>query len=394
MKRTWAWASLCWTFWAALAVHAQDTPLARGAKHVENREYKLAAEAFEQGVAAGDAACMDYLGFLYLEGLGKRPRPWIAYGYFRESAQLGNDQACRNLGNMYFYGRGVDADPAQAAMWWEKSVKLGGDPRPAFSLGQLYYLGDGFPKNIELARKHWQHAKKLGSEDAIVALAMLEAGSSGTLDVGSLKALAEKGHVTAQGTLKFFELAKSSPTTVVKDAPFIHQAHNFCALASSTMLLRQQGAKAGQFEVAQSRSKHQWGEGSHWDEMVAVADKLGQKWKIDSFPSTAAGYDAGKAAVIAHLQSGRPLIIDILEGSTFGSAHSILICGYDPKTAEFIARNPALNFPGFQVFSEERLKVIWRSRGFIPKNSQLLRPLMAPRATSLGPREAGDQGLT
>ncbi len=365
----------------SLSGSAQDTPFARGDKHVQNREYKLAAEAFEEGVGKGDAACMDYLGFLHLEGLGRRASPWIAYGYFREAARLGNDQACRNLGNMYFYGRGVDADPAQAAVWWEKSVGLGRDPRPAFSLGQLYYLNDGVPKDSELARKHWQHAKELGSEDAVVALAVLDLESTGKLDAESLKSLAAKGHLTAQGTLKFFELIRSSPKTVAKDVPFIHQAHNFCALASTTMLLRQQGAKASQFEVATKRSKHQWGEGSHWDEMVAVADKLGQKWKIDSFPNTAAGYEKAKAAVLDHLRSGLPVVIDILEGNTFGSAHSIVLCGYNPATSEFVARNPALNFPGYHAFSEERLKLVWRSRGFITKNSQLLRPIMAPVET-------------
>jgi TPR repeat protein len=371
---------MLWVVDAGQMAHAQETALARGAKHVQNRDYKLAAEAFEEGVAAGDAACMDYLGWLYLEGLGKRPSTWIAYGYFREAARLGNDQACRNLGNMYFYGRGVDADPAQAAAWWEKSVKLGGDPRPSFSLGQLHYLGDGVPRNIELARKHWQHARKLGSDDAVVALAVLEANDSGEFNGEDLKVLADKGHVTAQGTLKFFALAKSNPKAMVKDAPFIHQAHNFCALASSTMLLRHQGAKASQFDVARSRSKHEWGQGSHWDEMVAVAGKLGQKWKINSFPNTGAGYDAAKAALLAHLHAGRPAVIDILEGNTFASAHSILICGHDPMTGEFIARNPALNFPGYQVIPEDRLKVIWRSRGFIPNNTKLLRPIMAPIA--------------
>jgi hypothetical protein len=51
-------------------------------------------------------------------------------------------------------------------------------------------------------------------------------------------------------------------------------------------------------------------------------------------------------------------------------------------SAEFIARNPALNFSGFHAFSEERLMQVWRSRGFIPVNSQLLRPIMAQIAGS------------
>jgi hypothetical protein len=81
--------------------------------------------------------------------------------------------------------------------------------------------------------------------------------------------------------------------------------------------------------------------------------------------------------LLGQLKLGSPAIIDILENESSTSAHSIVICGYDPKTAEFLALNPALAFPGFQVFPEERLITIWRSRGFIPKNAILQRPMIA-----------------
>jgi TPR repeat protein len=98
----------------AAGAQGQDSPLARGAKFVQARDYEAAAAAFRQGVDAGDARCMDYLGYLYLEGLGMSRAPKVALGYFRRAADLGNDQACRNLGNMYFEGRDVDCDPAEA----------------------------------------------------------------------------------------------------------------------------------------------------------------------------------------------------------------------------------------------------------------------------------------
>jgi hypothetical protein len=365
-----------WSILLVPTARAQDTPLARGTKHFDKGDYAQAAVAFEQGVAAGDAACMDFLGFLYLEGLGKKPRPWIAYGYFREAAQLGNDQACRNLGNMYFGGRGVDPDLAQAAAWWERSLAHGKDPRPAFSLGQLHWLGDGLPQNAGLARRYWQQAKQRGSDDAVVALAVLQAKAAGPVDVEALNALAAKGHLTAQGTFKFLKLREAETATLVKDVPFVHQAHNFCGVASSTMLLRHQGVKVSQFDVARTRTVNQWGEGSHWDELVSVAGKLGRKWRIDSFANTEQGFTTARAALLRELQAGRPVIIDILESFFSASAHSIVVCGYDPQAAEFLVCNPALPFPGFQVFPQDRLKVVWRSRGFIPKNLKLLRPMM------------------
>jgi Peptidase_C39 like family/Sel1 repeat len=335
---------------------------------------------------------MDYLGYLYLEGLGTKRNPQTALGYFRRAAELGNDQACRNLGNMYFYGRDIDCDPALARHWWQKSTELGRDPRPAFSLAQLLYVGDGVAADTELAAKYWKLARKLASEDpfykstsedATVALATLEASRQAHPVAGDdLRALAKRGHVVAQGTLKYFTLADSGMKTFVKDVPFIYQAHNFCGLASTTMLLRREGMQVSQFDVAVKRSHHRWGAGTDWQEIVSVAGKFGQKWEILAFPNTTAGFVKGKESIVQRLSSGSPVIIDILEDASATSAHSIVICGYDPETAEFLARNSALSFPGFQVFTEQRLKTIWRSRGFIPRNAILQRPMIVTKTSA------------
>jgi WD40 repeat protein/TPR repeat protein len=366
--------------------HTQDTPYARGAKSFQSRDYKEAAAAFEEGVAAADPRCMDFLGYLYLEGLGTKRNPQTALKYFRKAAELGNDQACRNLGDLYFSGRDLDCDPALASTWWKKSTELGRDPRPAFALAQILYLGDGVKADNELAAKYWNLARKLGSEnammkpvldDAVVALSVLDAGRPAHPVAGKdLKTLAEQGHITARGTLKFFAMVEAETKTLVKDVPFIYQAHNFCGLASSTMLLRHQGVPKSQFDVARLRRHHKWGEGTSWDELVRVAGKLGKTWKIVTFPNTKDGFTKGKEAILAQLASGSPVIVDILEDETSRSAHSLVICGYDPAISEFLACNPALAFPGFQVFPEERLKIIWRSRGFIPWNFVLQRSMI------------------
>jgi hypothetical protein len=69
--------AISWTNLLVPAGRAQDTPLARGIKHFDKGDYAQAGVALEQGVAAGDAACMDFLGFLYLEGYGNRPDPGL-----------------------------------------------------------------------------------------------------------------------------------------------------------------------------------------------------------------------------------------------------------------------------------------------------------------------------
>jgi len=402
---------LFWNLAVLVAAHAERSFVARGTEHLRAGEYAQAAEFFEQGVADEDAACMNYLGSLYLEGLGRIQSPLIAHGYFQEAAARGNDQACRNLGNLYFNGRGVDVDLVKAAAWWKMSIELGTDPRPAFSLGQLYWSGDGIPKRRDLALKYWNSAKALGSKDAIVALAVHRGGDSieewdvealssmvvdGPISQGDYRMVKKIGingdtdvkvilHdgtilpvsvVTAEGAMLFRDLMKSDSGLLVRDVPFVHQADNFCALATSAMLLRHQGVKISQFDVARTRSVHRWGHGSRWEEMVSVAGKLGRKWKLESFVYTDEGYEAAKATLLEELRAGRPAIIDYLRREHFRSAHSVVVCGYEGETGRYLVLNSNLPFPGFQVFSETKLRAIWRSRGFIPNNSELLRPIM------------------
>ena len=74
-------------------------------------------------------ACMDYLGYLYWRASASgrvRGSPMATSGKLLGSATI---KPVGTFGNMYFYGRTVDADAARAASWWEKSITLGGDPR-------------------------------------------------------------------------------------------------------------------------------------------------------------------------------------------------------------------------------------------------------------------------
>src|SRR5262245_30110347 len=245
------------------AVCAEDTPYDRGMAHLRDGEYKLAAATFEEGIAKGDAASMYGMGLMYRTGRDRTKSKWIAYGYYREAAELGHASACLALGDFYFSGVAGPPDLALAAQWWEKGAERG-DGASAFALGQLNYLGDGVPQNLELARNFWSRSRELGFDDATVALAMLQTAdtSAQPVDVEPLKALAAKGHPIAAGTLKYLELAKAESRTLIKDSPFIRQAANLCGVACTTMLLRQQGVKKSQFDVAQSRTWPEWGKGT------------------------------------------------------------------------------------------------------------------------------------
>lgn len=73
---------------APRAVRAEDTPYDRGMEHLRKREYKLAVAAFEEGAAKGDAASIYGMGILYKGGIGKPKSPWVAYGFYRQAAEL------------------------------------------------------------------------------------------------------------------------------------------------------------------------------------------------------------------------------------------------------------------------------------------------------------------
>ena len=94
-----AWILLCTT----LNCQAIDF-LSKGHSAVLKRNYSEAIRVFSEGAKESHPASLDYLGWLHLEGLGTPKSPWIAYGYFRQAHLLGEDDAGRNLGNMYYSG--------------------------------------------------------------------------------------------------------------------------------------------------------------------------------------------------------------------------------------------------------------------------------------------------
>lgn len=349
-----------------------------GNRLVHEGKYAEAKERFERGVAAGDAACMDYLGYLYLEGFGTTARPWIAYGLFREAAELGNDQACRNLGNMYFGGRGIEPSVPDAAKWWRLGAERGA-PRAARSLADLLYAGYGIAQDQAQAVALWEQAAAKGNAGAEAALLYHKsiAGEGDASDhLQRLDALAKQGSNDADSVARFLKLRQSGKLDHYVELPYEPQAHNFCAVASSSLLARFGGLDTTQFDLARAAPRPIWGKGAGWDTMAAIAAQKGQSWKVESVPYTDGGFDEGIRALLAELAAGRPVLVDILPDKNGRSAHTIVLVGHSAEAGEFAFRDQAWNFPGIHMINEAEFKEIWRSRGFIRTNRDLRRPLM------------------
>lgn len=92
----------------------------------------------------------------------------------REAADAGDAKAMFEIGNRYADGRGVAADMAAAAEWYERSAELGYAPAE-YRLGNLYERGSGVERDIAVAMDWYEKSAKQGNASAMHNLAVLYA---------------------------------------------------------------------------------------------------------------------------------------------------------------------------------------------------------------------------
>ena len=76
---------------------------------------------------SGDPEAMNYVGEIYLKGLGVDPDYGMAQQWFRKAADKGNNRAKINLGYMYEEGLGVNKDMAQALNLYREASGITND---------------------------------------------------------------------------------------------------------------------------------------------------------------------------------------------------------------------------------------------------------------------------
>ncbi|MGB3388609.1 MAG: peptidoglycan-binding protein [Pseudaminobacter sp.] len=100
----------------------------------------------------------------------------------REAANSGDAKALFEVASRYADGRGVTADMAAAAKWYEKSAELGFAPAQ-YRIGNFYEKGLGVERDVEKAKTWYQLAAAQGNASAMHNLAVLFAmGADGTTD--------------------------------------------------------------------------------------------------------------------------------------------------------------------------------------------------------------------
>ena len=87
----------------------------------------------------------------------------------RTNAEKGDAEAQFNLGYMYYNGRGVPQDYAEALKWYRKAADQG-DANAQCNLGNMYFWGDGTEKDYEEALK-WK--RKAADQGNVLAMTQI-----------------------------------------------------------------------------------------------------------------------------------------------------------------------------------------------------------------------------
>jgi hypothetical protein len=101
----------------------------RGGEYVaeDRANYQTALKVWMESAMTGDVEAMNYVGEIYLKGLGTDPDYALAQVWFKKAADQGNNRAKINLGYMYEEGLGVPKDMAQALNLYREAQGITND---------------------------------------------------------------------------------------------------------------------------------------------------------------------------------------------------------------------------------------------------------------------------
>ncbi|MBM4019739.1 MAG: DUF4038 domain-containing protein, partial [Planctomycetes bacterium] len=346
------------------------------------RDYAEAMRWARLAADRGNAEAMDFVGWMFFEGLGVKRSPAIAAGYFKAAAGK-SAAAAWNLGQCYVGAQGLDQDVPKALEVWKKAAAMG-HGRAASTAAMVYLAGEGVAPDAAEARKLATRAAELNDPSGLVVLGEiqfqageLEQARANWTKISQIKPTGRTGHpeqpsdnmAAQQGAdlLKLIDCRRRKPEPgkfALVSMPHIQQGWNNCGATSCAMLARAQGKRLGGWDYKRL-CPSPVGTGTDWGDLLKASEKIGLRWKLVTFTPDDAGFDKAVAFVRAELDAGRPVIIDFkFTGSEYpgGEAgHTLAIAGYLAEENLYILCNPAIATPGLQLMAAEDLKRYWRS---------------------------------
>lgn len=152
---------------------AQTDLLTNARKNYRLKHYKEALYIYRFRVPVSSLTDEDYLylGDMYLNGLGTLANYEFALEYFTKSAREGNNKYAQlELGRMYLYGRGVEADGWKAHAWLSNACDQG-LADAWYEMGMMYFKGlAGRKANVDHGANYLTEASRMGSSKAAQAL--------------------------------------------------------------------------------------------------------------------------------------------------------------------------------------------------------------------------------
>lgn len=343
------------------------------------------AEAMRWGHLAadrGDAAAMDFVGWMYFRGTGVQHNARLAFAYFQAAADR-SPTAAWNLGQCYFGAQGVEQDIPKALETWKKAAAMG-HGRAASTAAMMYLSGEGVEADPAEARRLALRAAELADPNGLVVLGEIhfragemDAARAAWTKVSKLKATGLTGNpeqpsaeaAAQQGAdlLRLMEYRQRKPEPGkfgLVAVPHVHQGWNNCGATSCAMFARTQGGKVGGWDF-KKLCPSPLGTGTDWGDLVKASERIGQRWKLVTFPPDGPGFEQAASFARAEIDAGRPVVIDFKYiGSRYpgGEAgHTLLLAGYLAEENLYILCNPAIATPGLQLITAADLAHYWRS---------------------------------
>jgi TPR repeat protein len=136
-----------------------------GREFKSEKEYQGMVRDLKPLAESGDAAAQMKLGILYYRGRGVDRDYAEAARLFRLAAEKGDPYAQSNLAYMCELGEGVPQDYGEAARWYLKAAEQG-NIQAQFYAGRLYEKGQGVPQNDVIALSFYILASAKGEARA------------------------------------------------------------------------------------------------------------------------------------------------------------------------------------------------------------------------------------
>jgi len=168
-----------------------------------NEAFMWAYKAAKGGDALGQHCC----GLCYHKGFGVVIDLAESLNWYKRAADqiwLSRSASMNNIGMIYFKGGpGVEQDLEEAVSWFRESAQLD-DEDAQFMLGTCYLKGDGIAKNLESARK-WLEMAGTGHAEAqyYLGLMVIQGDGGAKVRTDGLSLVEQAASANSQKAIQF-----------------------------------------------------------------------------------------------------------------------------------------------------------------------------------------------